>query len=123
MIVPMPTSAPRRTGSFVLTEDVAVRVTGQARTAAAMLREHVFNQTGYLLAESPDGMLMVSHDPAMRGLGPEGYALLVSNDAVMLRAGTQAGLRHGVQTFRQLMTRDGTVRARSITASLLTSKA
>ncbi|SDP87545.1 glycoside hydrolase family 20 zincin-like fold domain-containing protein [Lentzea jiangxiensis] len=114
MIVPMPTSAPRRTGSFVLTEDVTVRVTGQARTAAAMLREHIFRQTGYLLAESPDGMLMVSHDPAMRGLGPEGYALLVSNDAVMLRAGTQAGLRHGVQSFRQLMTGDGTVRAADV---------
>ncbi|SDG66650.1 Glycosyl hydrolase family 20, domain 2 [Lentzea fradiae] len=114
MIVPMPANAPRRTGSFVLTEDVTVRVTGQARTAAALLREHVFRQTGYLLAESQDGMLMVSHDPAMRGLGPEGYALLVSNDAVMLRAGTQAGLRHGVQSFRQLMTDDGTVRAADV---------
>ncbi|PWK87308.1 glycosyl hydrolase family 20 [Lentzea atacamensis] len=114
MIVPMPASAPRRTGAFPLTEEVAVRVTGQARTAAALLREHIFRQTGYLLAESPDGMLMVTHDPAMRGLGPEGYALLVSNHAVMLRAGTQAGLRHGVQSFRQLMTRDGTVRAADV---------
>lgn len=111
MIIPMPSSAPRRTGAFALTEDVAVRVNGQARTAAALLREHIFRQTGYLLAESADGMLMVSHDPAMRGLGPEGYALLVSNTAVMLRASTQAGLRHGVQSFRQLMTADGTVRA------------
>lgn len=110
----MPSSAPRRTGAFALTEDVTVRVTGQARTAAALLREHIFTQTGYTLAESPDGMLMVSHDPAMRGLGQEGYALLVSNNAVMLRAGTQAGLRHGVQSFRQLMTRDGTVRAADV---------
>jgi hypothetical protein len=114
VIVPMPASAPRRSGAFALTEDVTVRVNGQARTAAAMLREHIFRQTGYLLAESQDGMLMVTHDPAMRGLGPEGYALLVSNHAVMLRAGTQAGLRHGVQSFRQLMTRDNTVRAADV---------
>ncbi|WP_237047806.1 glycoside hydrolase family 20 zincin-like fold domain-containing protein [Lentzea guizhouensis] len=98
----------------MLEEDVTIRVTGQARTAAAMLREHIFRQTGHTLAESPDGRLMVTLDPALRGLGPEGYALLVSPNAVMLRARTQAGLRHGVQSFRQLMTQDGTVRAADV---------
>lgn len=111
MIVPTPTNAPRRTGTFALTEDVTIRVTGQARTAVAMLREHIRVHTGHTLAESPDGKLMVTLDPALRGLGTEGYALLVSPHAVMLRARTQAGLRHGVQSFRQLMTPDGTVRA------------
>ncbi|WP_053732767.1 glycoside hydrolase family 20 zincin-like fold domain-containing protein [Nocardia sp. NRRL S-836] len=114
MIVPMPSIAPRRTGAFALAEDVTIRVTGQARTAAAMLRELIFRETGHTLAESPDGTLMVTLDPALRGLGPEGYALLVSPNAVMLRARTQAGLRHGVQSFRQLMTPDGTVRAADV---------
>jgi hexosaminidase len=45
------------------------------------------------------------------GHGDEGYELVVGTDHVALSASTPAGLFHGTQTLRQLVTADGTIPA------------
>jgi hexosaminidase len=49
------------------------------------------------------GTVLLALDGQLVGLGDEGYALTVSEQAVVLRARRAAGLRHGVQTIRQLL--------------------
>jgi hypothetical protein len=101
----------RRTGVFVLRPDMDIRVSGNADEAAKLLRRYVREETGITLGQSREGVVMVAHEPALRGLGAEGYALLVSPQAVMLRAATPAGLRHGVQCLRELLAPNGEVPA------------
>ncbi|GHH32870.1 glycoside hydrolase family 20 zincin-like fold domain-containing protein [Lentzea cavernae] len=105
----------RRTGHFVLRGDMDIRVIGNAEEAAKLLRRHVRDATGIVLGNSPEGVVMVTHEPAMRGLGEEGYALLVSSHAVMLRAATPAGLLNAVEQFRRLLSAGGTVTAADLT--------
>jgi hexosaminidase len=47
--------------------------------------------------------VLLALDERLVGLGDEGYALTVSEQAVVLRARRIAGLLHGVQTIRQLL--------------------
>ncbi|MFD4672515.1 glycoside hydrolase family 20 zincin-like fold domain-containing protein [Lentzea sp. NPDC058450] len=105
----------RRTGEFVLRDGMSIRAIGNAQEAARLLRAHVRETTGIVLGNSPDGIVMVTHEPAMRGLGEDGYALLVSPNAVMLRAATPAGLLNGVEQFRRLVSAGGTVPATDLT--------
>ncbi|MDX3659944.1 glycoside hydrolase family 20 zincin-like fold domain-containing protein [Streptomyces sp. ID05-26A] len=105
----------RRTGHFVLRRDMDIRVIGNANEAAQQLRRIVRETTGIVLGNSRDGVVMVTHEPAMRGLGEDGYALLVSEHAVMLRAATPAGLRNAVEQFRRLLSAGGTVTAADLT--------
>lgn len=105
----------RRTGKFILREDMAIRVIGDADEAAELLRRYVHEKTGISLGNAPDGVVMVTQEPALRGLGEEGYALLVSSHAVMLRASTPAGLRNGVDQFRKLLSAGGWVSAADLT--------
>ncbi|MFD4635807.1 glycoside hydrolase family 20 zincin-like fold domain-containing protein [Lentzea sp. NPDC058436] len=105
----------RRTGHFVLKADMDIRVIGNANEAAQRLRRVVRETTGMTLGDSRDGVVMVTHEPALRGLGEDGYALLVSPHAVMLRAATPAGLLNAVEQFRRLLSADGTVTAADLT--------
>jgi hypothetical protein len=105
----------RRTGQFVLREDMDIRVIGDAEEEARLVRRHVREITGIVLGSSPEGVVIVTHEPALRGLGEEGYALLVSPHAIMLRAGTKAGLCNGVEQFRRLLSPAGRVPATDLT--------
>ncbi|MFD9701100.1 glycoside hydrolase family 20 zincin-like fold domain-containing protein [Lentzea sp. NPDC059081] len=105
----------RRTGRFVVHPDMAIRVIGDADEAAKLIRRYVRETTGIVLGNSPEGVVMVTHEPALRGLGEDGYALLVSPHAVMLRAAAPAGLLHGVAQFRLLLSPGGFVTAADLT--------
>ncbi|SFR25816.1 Glycosyl hydrolase family 20, domain 2 [Lentzea waywayandensis] len=105
----------RRTGQFLLCKGMDIRTIGNAGEAAKLLRRHVHEETGIVLGNSPDGVVMVTHEPAMRGLGEDGYALLVSPNAIMLRAATPAGLLHGVEQLRRLLSPGGRVPAVDLT--------
>ena len=105
----------RRTGHFQLHGGMDIRVIGNGEEAAKLLRRYVHEVTGVVLGNSPEGMVMVTHEPAMRGLGEDGYALLVSPNAVMLRAATPEGLVNGVRLFRLLLSPNGRVPAADLT--------
>ncbi|MFC6092676.1 beta-N-acetylhexosaminidase [Saccharothrix lopnurensis] len=103
MLVPRPTRLVRRHGGFTLSPDTAVRVTPGAEGAARLLRASLRPATGLPLPPHEDGRVVIALDERLVGLGDEGYALSVTEHAVVLRAATRQGLAHGVQTIRQLL--------------------
>lgn len=112
-IVPRPDSVTALPGRFTLDHRTGLRAGPRAEAAAGLLRELLTPATGLPLAPDPDGrivLLLTPGDtapgdttPGEEPLGPEGYALTVSSDSVLLRAARPEGLLRGVQTLRQLL--------------------
>ncbi|WP_254406912.1 beta-N-acetylhexosaminidase [Streptomyces sp. GMY02] len=103
-LVPRPSQLAPLPGRFVLDEHTGVRAApGGASAAADLLRTLLAPATGLPLPPAADGRIVFVLDPALGGLGREGYGLTVGADAVLLRAGAQEGLLRGVQTLRQLL--------------------
>jgi hexosaminidase len=103
VIVPRPTRLRHRAGQFTFGLTTALRTTPGAEPAARLLRRYLRPATGLPLPLSPNGTVLFALDDQLVGLGDEGYALTVSEQAVVLRARRLAGLLHGVQTIRQLL--------------------
>ncbi|KJK46795.1 hypothetical protein UK23_22530 [Lentzea aerocolonigenes] len=103
MIVPHPTRIVRRGKGFTFDCGTSVRVTPGAEQAARLLRALLRPATGLPLPITGHGQIVIALDAKLVGLGAEGYALTVNEHGVLLRAGTPAGLAHGVQTIRQLL--------------------
>ncbi len=103
MIVPRPTRLRQRAGQFVFGTGTALRATPGAEPAARLLRRYLRPATGLPLPLSATGTVLFALDEQLVGLGDEGYALTVGEQAVVLRARRLAGLLHGVQTIRQLL--------------------
>ncbi|ANZ41236.1 hypothetical protein BBK82_39975 [Lentzea guizhouensis] len=103
VLVPQPTRMVARGKGFPLTAETAIRPGPGAEGAARMLRSLLRPATGLPLPSTKDGRIVLTLDERMVGLGAEGYALTVTEHGVLLRAGTSAGLMHGVQTIRQLL--------------------
>ncbi|MFF0743626.1 beta-N-acetylhexosaminidase [Streptomyces sp. NPDC004111] len=102
-LVPRPTQSARIQGEFVLDPTTALRIGPGAERAAALLRKLLAPATGLSLPAAADGRIVLAVEPALSGLGDEGYGLTVGTDAVMLRAARPEGLLRGVQTLRQLL--------------------
>ncbi|MGW8748723.1 beta-N-acetylhexosaminidase [Streptomyces sp. WAC 04229] len=102
-LVPRPRRLSTRAGRFRLDDTTRLRVTPGAGPAAALLRTLLAPATGLPLPTAADGAFVLALDPALTGLGDEGYGLTVSPRGVLLRAARPAGLLRGVQTVRQLL--------------------
>ncbi|MFE0674840.1 beta-N-acetylhexosaminidase [Streptomyces sp. NPDC058867] len=102
-LVPRPVKLSARSGRFRLDATTRLRVTPGAESAADLLRTYLRPATGPRLEHAEDGTFVLALDPALRGLGEEGYGLTVSPHGVLLRAARPTGLLRGVQTIRQLL--------------------
>lgn len=102
-LVPRPRRLSARSGRFRLDRTTRLRVTPGAGPAAVLLRTLLAPATGLPLDSAADGAFVLALDPALTGLGDEGYGLTVSPQGVLLRAARPAGLLRGVQTVRQLL--------------------
>ncbi|MER7764279.1 beta-N-acetylhexosaminidase [Streptomyces sp. NPDC097619] len=103
-MLPRPLRSIPLPGSFTLTEDTALRPGPGTAPVAGLLRTLLAPATGLPLPDSPDGAVLLVLDPAEHdALGPEGYRLTVLPDRVRLLAAEPAGLRHAVQSLRQLL--------------------
>jgi hexosaminidase len=97
VIIPRPVEIQRHPGRFTIPGALHLSAGPGAREAADLL-------AGYL----GPGRTRTDSGPAIRLArsgegGAEGYRLAVTTEQVTLTAATDAGLRHGVQTLRQLL--------------------
>ncbi len=110
-IIPWPQKVTLESGVFKLTSDTRVYVDSASQQTAGFLTERLRQSTGYpfkthtkyLSHKADKGCIWLTTQGANTNLGPEGYELTVTPDAVELRAPTQAGLFYGVQTLLQLL--------------------
>lgn len=103
-LIPRPSQLTTLPGRFTLDAHTAVRAApGGATAAADLLRTLLAPATGLPLPAAADGSVVLVVDPALAGLGREGYGLTVGADAVLLRAAHPDGLLNAVQTIRQLL--------------------
>ncbi|WP_370416610.1 beta-N-acetylhexosaminidase [Streptomyces fradiae] len=103
-LVPRPSRLAARPGRFRLDHTTRLRVAPGAEGAADLLRTYLAPVTGPgRLEHAEDGAFVLALDPALTGLGEEGYGLTVSSGGVLMRAARPTGLLRGVQTVRQLL--------------------
>ncbi|MBC9713616.1 beta-N-acetylhexosaminidase [Streptomyces sp. TRM66268-LWL] len=103
MLIPRPRQVVRQSGQFILDTETTLHLAPGADRAATLLRL----RTGLPLRAAADSSFVLAIDPALSGLGDEGYGLTVGRDAVLLRARTDAGLVNGVHTISALIERGG----------------
>jgi hexosaminidase len=107
-IVPQPTDITANAGAFTFSASTAIHASAGAEPIAADLAAYLRQQTGLNL--SPTGgadaaiQLTVQSTGGDPAWGTEGYRLVVSPAAIKITAATPAGVFHGVQTLRQLVT-------------------
>ncbi len=107
-LVPEPVELASPGEGYLLTPDTVVACDGEAREVAGLLREYLA-VTGLPLPvrvdDRPGGieLRLAGAAGSGGGEGQEGYQLTSGPEGVRIEAGTPAGLRHGVQTLRQLL--------------------
>lgn len=105
-LLPVPSQLVVLPGKFTLDERTGLTVARGAEAAAVLLRELHAPATGLPLPATADGQVAFALDATLTALGPEGYVLTVTPDAVLLHAADPTGLLRGVQTLRQLLPPD-----------------
>src|SRR5689334_11801803 len=88
---------------FALRPGLAVTAGPGAEPAADRLAALLARVVGAPVPVRPTGEGAVRVELVADGFAPEEYALDISATGVSLRAGSAAGLAHGVQTLRQLL--------------------
>jgi hexosaminidase len=104
-IIPAPVSLEIATGWWRPTGRTTITCDAEARACAHLLHEYL-GATGLPLVVATtgqDGEISLRLSPPDPELGGEGYRLDVDERGVRIRAESPAGLRHGVQTLRQLL--------------------
>lgn len=104
-IVPLPTTMELTGGSYELSSQTTIACDPGAVDSAHLLR-HYLQVTGLpldLRTDPAPAGITLRLAPDGGGLGDEGYRLSASADGVSISAASAAGLRHGIQTLRQLL--------------------
>ncbi|MES1147215.1 MAG: beta-N-acetylhexosaminidase, partial [bacterium] len=95
-IIPYPSQIQPREGSFF--SSFPVVFLALSGLVAAL------DEAGFAVGDSSENTLSLVAD---EGLGDEGYRLSITSDGIKLVARTNTGLFYGIQTLRQLATRQG----------------
>jgi hexosaminidase len=104
-VVPLPTTMEVTGGWYELDTQTTISYDPGAADCAQLLRDYL-DVTGLPLAVGTAGMstgITLRLSPTNKGLGGEGYELSATSDGVRISAWSTAGLRHGIQTLRQLL--------------------
>ncbi len=112
-LVPQPIHLVRKAGTFVLNQDVTIRIerdSADGANVAGQLAERIRRGTGLRLAIVPsdaggtaENTILLTSKSGDATLGAEGYTLQVSPQGVVISAGSGPGLFYGTQTLLQLL--------------------
>ncbi|MGA3266890.1 MAG: beta-N-acetylhexosaminidase [Verrucomicrobiota bacterium] len=106
-LIPLPQKIETRAGTFQFSAGTGIRADSAARRTAEFLAERLRPATGWPFPvssrASAGGGIWLTTRSANRNLGPEGYALEVAPDSVVIRANTDVGLFYGAETLLQLL--------------------
>src|SRR5437667_12100212 len=90
VLIPRPQRMIPRTGTFQVGPGTAIRAGAGTERAALLLRTYMQPVTGAPPRVSNNGDVSLTLDPHLVGLGDEGYSLMVSPQAIVLRAASHA---------------------------------
>ncbi len=104
-IIPQPERLEMRGGFFTLEQGVTIDADTKSTPTAKYLAERLRRGTGFKANKSKpeNGVIRLSVDGVMAGLGPEGYTLTVTPDSVEIHGVDEAGVFYGAQTLLQLL--------------------
>jgi hexosaminidase len=107
-MVPLPLKLELRPGMFKLQGRARILVDAPAQETGHYLAERLGPATGRSFqfgadTESAAGNIVLTTRGANAALGAEGYELVVTEDAVVIRASGPAGLFYGVQSLLELL--------------------
>ena len=110
-IIPQPQKMERLEGGFQLVPQTWIYTDPASADTGSWLAVQLRKSTGWkfrISGKTPPelavtGAILLTTNGADSSLGAEGYELVVSKDAVVIRAPAQAGLFYGVQTLLQLL--------------------
>lgn len=110
-VIPRPKNVEPGEGAFRLSPRTKIVTDEETTAVGRYLRELLASATGLPLpVERVDDRQTARRDsiclriePSRKGLGDEGYSLVVGTDAITVCAPTEAGVFHGIQTLRQLL--------------------
>ncbi|MBI1753909.1 MAG: beta-N-acetylhexosaminidase [Acidobacteria bacterium] len=113
-LIPVPSQMKVSGGRVVLGPATRLVAEGDARPVAERLRAYLQPATGLPLAIQERGRekqggrdaVLLTLDPEASALGPEGYRLEAADGRIEIRAPKPAGLFYGIQTLRQLLSRE-----------------
>ena len=108
-IIPQPMKLSSQSGTFSITRNTAIVVDPPGKGAADCLAKAIgpllgaTPAVGDFKAALPPKPIVLRIDPALRLLGPEGYALEISPQSRRNAAAETAGLFYACQTLRQIL--------------------
>jgi hexosaminidase len=109
-VIPQPLEVTPLHGVFRLNAKTPIEAGPGAEGAASYLHQLIAPAVGGLrkgMEEKDDksrsGAILLTTWGAEKGLGEEGYAIMVTSDSVIIRASQEGGLFQAVQTLRQLL--------------------
>ena len=104
-IIPQPQKLEMRAGFFMFERGVKVDADASSAATGKYLAERLRQGTGFKAskAKAGNGMIRLSVEGPMPGLGAEGYKLTVTPESVEIQGVDEAGVFYGVQTLLQLM--------------------
>ena len=107
-LIPQPEKMARREGFFTLAPETRIDTDSASEDTGRLLADRLKKSTGWRFkinrgAAPEQGGIVITTRGADPRLGAEGYELVVSTNAVLIRAPAQAGLFYGMQTLLQLL--------------------
>ena len=105
-ILPQPTSIEINDGSFAITDGVQIFADlDEQQSAVSSLESYIMETSGFKPSVVDSYGAAISFEKK-EDLGPEAYELIVSPKKISILANDGAGYFYGVQTLKQLLTKD-----------------